>query len=182
MSKIDTDSVPSNPSTRRQCLSGAAILLSALAAGSKAWGTDQQALKSNPHSVANEMRTSLHQEVTLKGQARRIYETLLSSKDFSTFSGAPAEIDATAGGAFSMFGGMIVGRNVELVPGQRIVQAWRPTHWNPGVYSIVRFDLKPKSTETLVVLDHTGFPEGEFEHLSIGWKQHYWERLMTFLA
>jgi len=182
MSNIPAGSVPSNPSTRRQCLSGAAILLGALAAGSKAWGTEQQTLKSSPGSVANEMRTSLHQEVTLKGQARRIYETLLSSKDFSTFSGAPAEIDATAGGAFSMFGGMIVGRNVELVPGQRIVQAWRPTHWNPGVYSIVRFDLKPKSTETLVVLDHTGFPEGEFEHLSIGWKQHYWERLMTFLA
>ena len=75
----------------------------------------------------------------------------------------PATIDATAGGAFSTFGGLIEGRNIELIPNQRIVQAWRPTHWDPGVYSIVRFELKPKGSETTVVLDHTGFPEGEFD-------------------
>ena len=79
-----------------------------------------------------------------------------------------------------MFGGMIAGRNVELVPGQRIVQAWRPTHWAPGIYSIVRFELKQQGKETLIVLDHTGFPEGEFDQLSSGWKLHYWERLTKF--
>lgn len=80
-----------------------------------------------------------------------------------------------------MFGGLIVGRNVELVPTQRIVQAWRPTHWNPGIYSIVRFDLKPDGPQTLIVLDHTGFPEGEFDNLAHGWKSHYWEPLAKFL-
>lgn len=81
-----------------------------------------------------------------------------------------------------MFGGMIVGRNVELVPNQRIVQAWRPTHWDPGVYSIVRFELKAQGPGTLVVLDHTGFPEGEFDHLDLGWRSHYWEPLKKYLV
>jgi activator of HSP90 ATPase len=35
---------------------------------------------------------------------QRIYEALLDSKQFAAFSGMPAEIDAKAGGAFSMFG------------------------------------------------------------------------------
>jgi hypothetical protein len=41
-----------------------------------------------------------------------------------------------------MFGGMIIGRNVELVPNQRIVQAWRPTADFPkGPYSLVKIEL-----------------------------------------
>jgi activator of HSP90 ATPase len=94
----------------------------------------------------------------------------------------PATIDPKAGGAFSMFGGQIVGRTIELVPDQRIVQAWRPTHWDPGIYSIVEFQLKPQSSGTLVALDHKGFPEGDFDHLEWGWHAHYWEPLKKFLA
>jgi activator of HSP90 ATPase len=81
-----------------------------------------------------------------------------------------------------MFGGQIVGRNVELVPGQRIVQAWRPTHWDPGIYSIAAFVFQPKAGGTLVVLDHKGFPEGDFDHLEWGWHDHYWEPLKKFLS
>jgi len=71
----------------------------------------------------------------------------------------PATIDSKAGGAFTTFGGLVVGRNVELIRAQGIVQAWRPTHWDPGVSSTVRLDLKPQGAETVIVLDHTGFPE-----------------------
>jgi activator of HSP90 ATPase len=81
-----------------------------------------------------------------------------------------------------MFGGMIVGRNIELVPGQRIVQAWRPTHWPSGIYSIVRFELKAQGSHTTLILDHTGFPEGEFASLKYGWNLKYWNPLQKFLA
>jgi uncharacterized protein YndB with AHSA1/START domain len=73
---------------------------------------------------------------------QRIYEILLDSKQFAAFTGMLANIDPAAGGAFSMFGRVIMGRNIELIPNQRIVQAWRPTRWDPGVYSIVKFELK----------------------------------------
>jgi activator of HSP90 ATPase len=94
----------------------------------------------------------------------------------------PAEIDPKAGGAFSTFGGLIVGRNVELIPTQRIVQAWRPTHWKPGIYSMVKFDLKAQGSETRIILDHTGFPEGAFDDLDPGWKARYWDPLKKFFA
>lgn len=38
---------------------------------------------------------------------------------------APAEIDANAGGAISLLGRMIAGHNIEMVPNQRQVRAWR---------------------------------------------------------
>jgi hypothetical protein len=126
---------------------------------------------------AEDHRTFLHQEIDLRASAAEIQETLLSAKRFSEFTRLSAHIDAKEGGAFSLFGGLIVGRNVEIVPATRIVQAWRPTHWEAGLYSMVRFALLPKGSLTTVVLDHTGFPEGNFDHLSDGWQAHYWEPL-----
>jgi len=69
-----------------------------------------------------------------------------------------------------------------LIPGQRIVQAWRPQSWDKGVYSIVKFELEERDSQTRVVLDHTGFPEGKFDGLDSGWHERYWEPLRKFLA
>jgi activator of HSP90 ATPase len=151
-------------------------------AGRELWAKTQQQMQEAPITAANRMRTFLHQEVTFKASPQRIYEILLDSKQFAVVTGMPAEIDPNAGGAFSMFGNLIVGRNVELLPNQRIVQAWRPTHWDPGVYSIVKFEMKPRASETAIVLDHTGFPEGEFDHLDPAWKLRYWDPLKKYLA
>ena len=141
-----------------------------------------QAMAKAPSSPANKTRTSLHQEIDFKAAPHRIYQALLDSKQFTAFSGVPADITPEPGGAFKMFDGAIVGRNIELVSDQRIVQAWRPDDWPAGIYSVVRFELKSVGPGTRVILDHTGFPEGGYEHLSIGWKEHYWAPLTKFLA
>ncbi len=168
--------------TRRRMISSVAMMFGALSASSTAWGMAQQNAKEAPSAGADKTRTSLHQEIDFKIGPQRIYEALLDARQFSAFSGAPAEIDRVAGGAFSMFGGIIVGRNIELVPNQRIVQAWRPKYWAPGVYSLVKFELKDQSAQTKVVLDHTGFPEGLFASLDSGWYERYWEPLKKFFA
>jgi activator of HSP90 ATPase len=167
--------------TRRQCLVGAAVTLGALVTSSTLPGKPQQAMTEKPSTGVDATRTYLHQEVDLEARPQKIYEILLDSKQFSAFTGMPAEIDPASGGAFSMFGGMIVGRNVELVVDQRIVQAWRPASWPPGVYSIVRLELKGDRA-TKLFLDHTGFPEGDFAHLDSGWYARYWNPLKKFLA
>jgi len=138
-------------------------------------------MEEKPSTAANQARTSLHQEIDLQAAPQRVFQILLDSKLFAAFTGMPAEIDPSPGGAFKTFGGLVVGRNVEIIPGERIVQAWRPTHWDPGVYSIVRFELKARGDETTLVLDHTGFPEGEFDHLDPGWYLRYWNPLKKFL-
>ena len=167
--------------TRRQVIVAGAVTLAGLAVGS-AGAQTLQSMKEEPSTAVDKTKTSLHQEVDLKASPHRIYEMLLDSKQFSAFSGEPAEISHDVGGAFSMFDGKIVGRNVELVPDQRIVQAWRPSYWEPGVYTLVRFELKPEGSKTKVVLDHWGFREGDFEHFDSGWKAHYWERLAKYLG
>jgi activator of HSP90 ATPase len=168
--------------TRRQCLAGAAVMMSALVTSSVLRGKPQQAMTEKQSTGAEATRTYLHQEIDLKASPQKIYEILLDSKQFAAFTDMPAEISREPGGAFSMFGGMIVGRNVELVTNQRIVQAWRPASWDPGVYSIVRFELKGDSAQTKLILEHTGFPEGDFAHLDPGWFARYWNPLKKFLT
>src|SRR5690242_1454231 len=80
------------------------------------------------------MSDAIHQEINLPASPLRVYETLTASAQFAAATGAPAEIGEGAGAAFSCFGGMIVGRHIELAPGQRIVQAWRVANWDAGVY------------------------------------------------
>jgi activator of HSP90 ATPase len=146
------------------------------------FGKVQRSMTEKQSTGADATRTSLHQEIDLKASPQKIYEILLDSKQFAAFTGLPADISRDAGGAFTMFGGMIGGRNIELVPNQRIVQAWRPASWDPGIYSIVKFELKGDASHSTVILDHTGFPEGDYAHLDPGWHIRYWTPLEKYLA
>jgi activator of HSP90 ATPase len=125
--------------------------------------------------------TTIHQESDFKAPPVRIYEALLDPKRFAAFTHDTAQMDAREGGVFKLFGGRIEGRNIELVPSQRIVQAWRPSYWDAGVYSIVKFELVPRNSGTRVVLDHAGFTEAEWQGLNEGWTSHYWEPLHKYL-
>ena len=138
---------------------------------------------------------SIHYEVVFKEGRKRVYAALTETKQFikvEQFSAArqsgmslgtkPTEISRAVGGAFTLYGGHIVGRHVELVPNQRIVQAWRVVVWDPGVYSIAKFELAEQGSGTKLVFDHTGFPEGQGQHLAEGWKTNYWQPLEKYLA
>jgi activator of HSP90 ATPase len=43
------------------------------------------------------------------------------------------------GGTFTLFGGYVTGRNLEMLPDERLVQAWRAGSWKPGAFSIAAF-------------------------------------------
>ena len=137
----------------------------------------------------------VHQEVVFGAGCKRVYAALVETEQFDKVTrlsaamkagmpaGAPpTQISRETGGAFSLFGGYISGRHIELVPGERIVQAWRTAKWNPGDYSIVTFRFTAKGSATQLVFDHRGFPAGEAKSLAKGWHINYWEPLQKYLA
>jgi activator of HSP90 ATPase len=171
--------------TRRKLIAGVAMAMGGLAAAPFARGTGQEGQEKTKEAQSTGVEgllTYLHQEIDIRASRQRIYDALLDSRQFTTFSGAPAEINKEPGGTFSLFGGLIVGRNVELVAKERIVQAWRPASWEPGIYTLVKFEFKELGPQTRILLDHTGFPEGNFRHFEYGWYAHYWEPLKKFVA
>jgi activator of HSP90 ATPase len=170
--------------TRRSAIAHVAAVLGALAASTHA-SVHQEPMeptKEKPATGPNRLRTSIHQEVNLPATPQHVVDVLLDAKQFAAFTGLPAEIDSKPGGTFKTFGGLIEGRNVEIIPGQRIVQAWRPASWDSGLYSVVHFELKASGAATLLTLDHTGFPEGLYDHLAYGWNTRYWQPLKKYLG
>jgi uncharacterized protein YndB with AHSA1/START domain len=138
---------------------------------------------------------AIHQEVVFAAPRSRVYAVLTDAREFQkvvVLSGAvasgkvkadmPAQIGSEAGASFSIFGGFVGGRIIELVPDVRLVQAWRPQDWPPGVYSIVKFELLDQGAETLLVFDQTGFPASDGQQLVQGWKMNYWEPMAKVLA
>ena len=177
-----------NSPTRRQVIAGVAMTFGGLALG---------LTKVRAASGEEIFRTaeSIHQETIFRADRSRVYEALTDTKQFNeiakiaaakdpgiSLEKVPTEISREVGGTFTLFGGIILGRHIELVPNTRIVQAWRVVNWDPGVYSIVKFELVDQGNGTKIVFDHTGFPRGDAEHLATGWKAHYWESLAKFLA
>lgn len=126
----------------------------------------------------------IHQEIAIGASTKAVYAALTEATRFSEMSGgAPADIDPTDGGAFSCFGGMILGRNIECVEGRRLVQAWRAKTWPEGVYSVVRFELEETGANaTRLLLDHVGYPDGQGEHLAEGWHTNYWTPMRALLG
>jgi activator of HSP90 ATPase len=176
---------------RRNFVLGAGGAAVGLAAADNAMGEGADADQIS-HTAA-----SIHQEVAFAAKPSRVYVVLTDATAFdrvvrlsaamtsvmSTSLGtAPTQIDARPGGAFVLFGGYITGRNIELVPDTRIVQAWRVGSWDAGLYSIARFQLSPSQGGTRLVFDHTGFPDRAAEHLAQGWHANYWQPLAKVLA
>jgi uncharacterized protein YndB with AHSA1/START domain len=176
-----------NEPTRRQAIAGVVIAFGGMALGStKAWAETEDGISHTSDAI--------HQEPVFTASRKRVYDALTDPKQFDKviqLSGVmqamhlpekPAEISREEGGVFKLFGGYITGRHVELVPNERIVQAWRTGGWDPGVYSIAKFELVEQGSGTKIIFDHTGFPHGEAESLASGWKAHYWDPLAKLLA
>ena len=175
--------------TRRQVISGGAIAMGIFALGScRVWAAVEEGILRAEEAI--------HQEPVFKASRKRVYEALTDASQFDKVvqlsaamqgggmktGAAPVTVSREVGGAFAAFGGYISGRQVELVPNERIVQVWRAGSWDPGSYSIAKFVMVEQGAETRIKFDHTGFPKGQAEHLAEGWKVNYWEPLAKFLA
>ncbi len=119
---------------------------------------------------------------TFSAPVDRLFNAIARSEDHSAFTGQPAHIGAAAGEAWSAFGGKILGRNVEITAGQRIVQAWRSAEWPAGTFSLVTFEFAAEGEGTRLTLTHDAIPEGAAELLEQGWHGMYWTPLAAWLA
>jgi activator of HSP90 ATPase len=128
------------------------------------------------------MASSLTQTVTFDAGVYRTYTAIADSHQHSAFTGAPASLATEAGGPFTTHEGQIEGRMLEIVPHERIVQAWRNAQWPSGVYSIVRYEFSGDSGRCEITLTHTGLPDGTDEQINAGWNNRYWAPLAEYLS
>ncbi len=127
------------------------------------------------------MSDVLRQTVFFAAAPEVVYEALMDSEKHAAFTNSQAGISREVGGEFMAYGGYITGRNLELLPGRRIVQEWRAMDWDESACSIVTFEFSPHEGGARLDFTHSDLPEGTEEEFSRGWIDNYWEPLKRYL-
>ena len=128
------------------------------------------------------MCKTIKQKVKFKAAPAAVYELLADSEKHTAVTGKKATISETVGGAFSTGGNDVTGINVDLVPGQRIVQAWRHRKFPEGIFSMAAVTLTPTPDGgTELVLTHRGVPKHLIPETEERWREQYWSRMKAHL-
>jgi activator of HSP90 ATPase len=116
------------------------------------------------------------------GTPEIIYESFMDAEKHSEFTGSKATSDPKVGGKFTAWDGYIIGKNIELEKGKRIVQEWKTTEW-PKNYPPSRLELNfckvNEGTEILLV--HSKVPKEQANDYKKGWTDFYWKPLKKYL-
>lgn len=127
------------------------------------------------------MAESLKLQVDLPVSPERVYRAWLDGYEHSQFTGSRAHIEAKVGGRFTAFDGYIEGEIQVMTPFSHIVQTWRTSDFLPGSPdSLIDLKLEPTCLGSLLVLEHTGIPDGQSKQYLDGWFQYYFRPLRAY--
>jgi uncharacterized protein YndB with AHSA1/START domain len=115
--------------------------------------------------------------------AQAIYQAWLDSVAHSEMTGGKAVMSDEIGAEVSAWDGYISGRNLELVPGKRIMQSWRTTQFsNEHEDSIIAVTLEGVDGGTLLTLAHSNVPDEQTSYEQGGWQTHYFAPMIDYFA
>jgi activator of HSP90 ATPase len=110
-----------------------------------------------------------------------IFQAWLSSAGHTQMTGSPATASDQAGEPFKAWDGYILGKNLELDPNRRILQAWRTSEFDADQPdSIVEIKLDPSGEGTRVTIRHWNLPEDGMQYRQ-GWEEFYFAPMKAFL-
>jgi uncharacterized protein YndB with AHSA1/START domain len=120
---------------------------------------------------------------TIPASPQEIYEAWLDSVVHSEMTGGEASMSDATGAKVSAWDGYITGRNLELVPGERIVQSWRTTQFtDEHEDSQITLTLQAVEDGTLLTLEHANVPDVQKSYEEGGWQKHYFDPMKEYFA
>lgn len=129
------------------------------------------------------MNAPIRQSVTLKASPRELFNAFLDSRQHSRITGAPARTGRRVGARFIAFGGALSGRNLMIIPGKMIVQAWRSTQFKAGDSdSILVLTFNKVAGGARIDLVHVNVPGHDHLGVTKGWPKYYWRPWKMYLA
>jgi uncharacterized protein YndB with AHSA1/START domain len=129
------------------------------------------------------MCKTIKHRVKFNASPETIYDLLADSRKHSALTGRKATISRKVGGTFSASGDEVSGVIVDLVPGKRIVQAWRHRRFPEGIFSMATVTLSPtQNGGTDLVLTHRGVPKDLIPETERAWRDGYWSKIKAHLG
>lgn len=120
---------------------------------------------------------------TIPASAQEIYDAWLDSLAHSQMTGGEASMSDEIGAEVSAWDGYISGRNLELIPGERIVQSWRTTKFaDQDDESIITVTLEEAPDGTLLTLVHSNVPDDHKSYEEGGWQSNYFQPMQEYFG
>lgn len=130
------------------------------------------------------MTSAIHSVVSFENATpAKLYSLFMDTAKHTAATGMPAKISGKVGGKWSAFGGMILGKNLVLIPNRMIVQTWRSSAWkkvDSDSILVVTFEKAPYGGSQ-VDLVHIGVPSYDHKGVTEGWVKYYWEPWKAYL-
>jgi len=115
----------------------------------------------------------------IEASKTKVWNALVSPKEIKAWSGETAKMDAKVNAEFSLWGGSIWGKNIEVVPEKKLVQEWFGGEWEkPSIMEIV---LSEKAGFTDIKLVHKNVPPEEIKDFAAGWNDYYFGPMKEYL-
>ena len=129
------------------------------------------------------MTPAIQQSVQFACTPKVLFEMYLDSAKHAAATGEPARMSRRAGGKFTAFGGMLLGRNLLVVPHSLIVQSWRSTQFaKQDLDSTLVLSFWAQGRGARIELTHVNVADSDFAGVSEGWSKYYWIPWRAYLA
>lgn len=128
------------------------------------------------------MTPTISQRVKFAASPETLFKMYMDSKKHAASTGAPAKLSRKVGGAWHSHGGAIGGKNLHIIPGKQIVQAWRATIWKKLELSILIMTFEKAAGGGVVEIVHVGVPQHDQTGVRKGWPRYYWKPWKKYLA
>lgn len=123
--------------------------------------------------------TAIEQVYQIASPVHAVWQALVDPKIIEKWGGGPAKMIGQTGEPFSLWGGDIFGKNIEVVQEKLLVQ-----EWDDGTLpepSIVRFELQETDGGTAIHFTQSNVPKDRINDLSDGWRDYYLGPLKALL-
>ena len=119
--------------------------------------------------------TTIVQHVFIQATPEQVFDAYVQPAVAASVIGGECTGDAQAGSDFTQWNGYILGKHLELVRGERVVQEWTTTEWPKGAPpSRVELQLSGTGGGTELTMTHSSVPSEQAEDYRQGWIDYYW--------
>jgi activator of HSP90 ATPase len=114
---------------------------------------------------------TIKQTYEMNASPEKVFEALVNPDIIQIWSRDEAKMGPDVGDNFTLWGGQMFGKNIEVIKNKKLVQEWNYDQWDAP--SKVTFTIKAKGKKTIVELLHEDVPEKSLKSIDEGWDQYY---------
>jgi activator of HSP90 ATPase len=122
---------------------------------------------------------NLKQTYKIAAPVADVWQALVDPKIIDAWGGGPAVMDANKDTEFTLWGGSIHGKNVDVAAEKKLVQDWYSEDWPEPSKAV--FELFAENNGTRLEFTHENVPDADAKEIDDGWRDFYLGPIKDYL-